>query len=169
MRWTRGPPDQRSNTCANFHIISAVNLTSYNGWDRSWSVDLSTYHKRWIKIQRAIESDASPSSCDEIASRPSISDRMVIKQKHRFVKRRLIATVDRDESLHRTAEPKSVPLNTVPRNGKDCPWIFEKFELSRHQFECHSSSLCSWCISASEEHLKSDFDWKRKEKSHLEL
>ena len=127
MRSTRGPPDQRSNTCFNWtlsEIIRAVNLASYYRWDRLWSVDLSTYHERWIKIQQALQSDVPPSSCDEITSRSFTKDQTIINRRKRFTKGRFIATVDRDAPLHRTVTPKIHPLNAVLRDGKSCSWIF---------------------------------------------
>ena len=84
-----------------------------------------------------------PSSCDEDASRPLIRDRTIIKEKRRFAKQRLIATVDRDESLHQTVTPKTNSLNAVLRDGRTRPWNFEKFELFRHPFHAPFDSLCS--------------------------
>ena len=111
MRWTRGPPNLDQRTWLKTHLselIWAVDRANYNSWDLSRSMDLSRHHDRLIKIQRAIESDAPPSSCDEIASRPFIHDRTVIKQKYRFAKRRLIATVDRKVSVRSTVTPNFI-------------------------------------------------------------
>ena len=54
-------------------------------------------------------------------------------------------------------------------NGSFALEFFRYSNCPDTKFECHSISLHSWCISASEEHLKSEFDREREEKSHLEL
>ena len=105
-------------------MISGVDRTSYNGWDHSQLMDLQFNHDRWMRIRRIRWSYTSSSSYDEIASWPSVRDLTVIEERRWFVKRRLIATVDRDESLNRMVTPLFCSLNSVLRDGRTCPVDF---------------------------------------------
>ena len=60
-------------------------------------------------------------------------------------------------------------LKTVIHDGTNCPWSIIKFSLFRASFREPFDSEYSWCISASNECLKSKFDRRRRKKSHLEL
>ena len=60
-------------------------------------------------------------------------------------------------------------LNVILCDGKRHTWFFEKFLLFRPPFHVPFVSWCSWCISASIECLKSNFDREIRKKSHLEL
>ena len=127
------------------------------------------HRDRPMKIQRAIEmtqlflhaiwKNPDPSSPIE---RPGLNRDDAIKQ-------HLIATVDRNASLHRTVTPLFTSLNVVLCDGRTCPWNFKKFKLFRHPLHVPFDSLCSYCIFASKDYLKSKFDRERRKKSHLEL
>ena len=82
-------------------------IDSYNGWDHLRSMDLRFNDDRPIKILQTRRSRAFPSSRDEDASRPSISDLTTIRWRRRFTNGHLITTVDCDESRHPTATPIS--------------------------------------------------------------
>ena len=153
----------------NIHQIWAVDQASYNSWDCARSVDPSRHHERWIKIQRMIEfthlllhamkSHINPPSAigwSSIEGNDSPSDAWSwpLMAMRLFIQR---------------SRPKINSLNTVLRDGKNCPWNFEKLDLFRHPFHVPFDSLCSWPISASKDYLKSKFDWERKKKSHLGL
>ena len=172
MRWTRDPPDLNWSTCFKSdlsEIISAVDLTSYNGWDRAWSVDLSKHHDRWIKIQRRIN-DVSF----------QIKTKGIISALHQWSDAHdTIATILSMDSWSRLSiamhlliqrlRPIFRYLNSVLRGERTCLWIFAKFSFCRPPIRMPFVSLYSWCISAATEPFNSKFNRKRKENSHLEL
>ena len=172
MRWTRDPPDLNWSTCSKSslsEIILALHQGSYNSPHSKHPMDLRFNHDHPIKIRRTRGSRAFPSSWDEIASWPSVRDPTVIEKRHRFVKWRLIVTVDRDESIRSDGWVQKSFFKNCSSQRKESSWIFVKFDLFRPPFHVSFDSLYSWCISASIECLKSKFYWKRKKNSHLKL
>ena len=66
-----------------------------------------------------------------VASLPYIADQTVIKQKHRFAKGCLIATVDRKASVRSTVAPKITSLNTGFSRRKNVPLNLQEIRTAQ--------------------------------------
>ena len=98
MRWTRGPPDQERRMWLN-KILSDSSQPSIT---RIITAEITS--NRWTSRDITTTGSKSngrsePKRLFINASRPLIRDRTIIRQRRRFVNRRAIAIVDRDESI----------------------------------------------------------------------
>ena len=117
-------PIEDHHTCLKSdlsELISALHQGSYNVPHSTHPMDLRFNHARPIKIQRSRLNDASLRTQYMDASEAFIRDRTVIKQKQRFAKGCVIATVNQVASVRSTVMPKNFSLKTILRDGKKGP------------------------------------------------
>ena len=147
MRWTRSPPHQQSNMCLNSGIS-----------ERIITVD-QDYHTVQICSTRWNSNLSTPHDCD----------RTVITKRRRFDQR----THDRDHWSRWSSIQRLIFNFAFYKNGssqrRTRSRSFAKFSMFREPNRVTFVSLCSQLISASIEHLNSNFDRERRKKSHLEL
>ena len=98
MRWTRGPPDQERHMWLN----KSLSDSSQPSITRIITAEITS--NRWtsrdITTSGSKSNGRSEPKCLFInASRPLIRDRTIMRRRRRFVNRRAIAIVDRDESI----------------------------------------------------------------------
>ena len=98
MRWTRGPPDQERRTW----LHKSLSDSSQPLITRIITAEITS--NRWTSrdITTAGSKSNGRSESNRLfinASRLLIRDRTIIRRRRRFVSRRTIAIVDRDESI----------------------------------------------------------------------
>ena len=126
MRWTRGPPDQKSTTCLFIHLselIWTVDRDNYNGPDYAHPMDIRFNRDRQIKIQRTRSSDASHPQYSVDSCRPSISDRTIKIEDDDLIKRCLIVIVHCDGLVIQWPKSKIIPYKDRSSRRKNVPVI----------------------------------------------
>ena len=175
IAWTQGPHDQRIKHVLQF----SLKWIKIHRWSRSltaeiiparWrSMDSPINHDRSIKIQPTNQIEASPLHQREIKSRPFIVDRTSKIWSRRFAKRRTIATVDRDQLLHPTAQNNFVLFKNGSSRRRTRSRSIFNYSLYTPSNRAPFVRECSWLIKALIECLKSNIYWRRRKKLHLEL
>ena len=166
--WTRGPSDHKSSTCMNTHLSDVIAAV------RSWVITAEIIPDRWIFDLTTIvrsksyeREEAAPFLIHEMRTHlgPSIT-----------IQRSSDGDVDspkdvksRSTPSDRTAEDHLRSFKCVLRDGRNRLRLNLKFSLFAKPIRVSFVRECSWLISASIKCLKSNFDRKRRKKSHLEL
>ena len=171
-RWTRGPHDQESGTCVIVHLSEQIRTVDRDNYNRPHSIIKWTSYQFWTTRSRSYEREEAALFLLQ-AMKSNLNHRSTIGRSSRE---------DVDSSIGTRSEP-SIVINCLIQRPRPflksfknsssrqwtCPQSFVKFSLFRESFCVPLVRDCSWLIFASIECLKSNFDRRRRMKSHLGL